>query len=90
MVESNAPVTVDLDKLAAANPTVVPATAPATASPDKIKPIIDAMFEAAKVALRRRPALYIMVVSVDAAIDALWDTIFPATKAKLTEKGISV
>lgn len=64
-----------------------PVTSPAS---DKAKAVLDATFEAAKVALRHRPIALMTVVAADAIIDALWDKIFPPAQAALTAKGVSV
>lgn len=72
-------------------PVVIPTVAsPATPGSDKTKAVVDAVFEAAKFALRHRPIMFMTVVAADAAIDALWDKIFPPAQVALTAKGISV
>lgn len=66
--------------------------APASATPsgDKLKQYVDAVFDAAKIALRTRPLALMAVIAADAAIDAVWDRIFPPAKKALASKGIEV
>lgn len=68
-----------------------PVSEPATTtSTDKLKKIIDATFEAAKVALRTRPIALAAVMAADVAIDAVWPLIFPVAEKSLQNQGIVI
>ena len=67
-----------------------PTTATPTTKSKTLKAAVDAVFEAAKVALRYRPIALAVVIAADAAIDAVWDKISPPAQKMLASKGVEL